>query len=221
MAGLWPTVLTIRRPDAPDVVMRGLRPRDRAEWEALRAANRGWLAPWEATSPYPGGTNGFRALVRHYDREAQAGRLQPFVIEAGGRLVGQMHLFGLMWGSLRGGAAGYWVSRDMAGQGIATVCLAALVDHAMSGLGLHRVEVNIRPENTSSLRVVAKLGFRDEGLRERYLHIDGGWRDHRTFALTADDLGGASLVRVWNERRAERATRSAAAPRDAGGVTPL
>ncbi len=62
-------------------------------------------------------------------------------------------------------------------------------------MGLHRVEINIRPENTASLRVVAKLGFRDEGLRRSYLHIDGDWRDHRTFALTAGEVPGGLLAR--------------------------
>ncbi len=56
--------------------------------------------------------------------------------------------------------------------------------------------MNIRPENTASLRVVEKLGFRDEGLRLRYLHIDGAWRDHRTFALTRDEVPDG-LLRRW------------------------
>lgn len=200
MSGLWPTVLTLRRPGEPDLVLRGLRRRDREEWEALRARNREWLTPWEATTPNPLGRTRFPQLVRYYDREAQQGRVQPFVIEHGGRLVGQMHLFGISWGSFRSGAAGYWVAGDMAGRGIAPLALAGLVDHALYGLGLHRVEVNIRPENVRSLRVVEKLGFRDEGLRRAYLHIDGAWRDHRTFALTAEDLRRASLVTAWRER---------------------
>lgn len=199
MSGLWPTVLTVRRPNAPAVVMRGLRFRDRVEWEDLRRANRSWLGPWEATNPYPHDGMRFRQLVRFLDAEAQAGRLQPFVIECDGRLVGQMHLFGISWGSLRGGAAGYWVGRQWAGRGIAPTALAALVDHAFTGIGLHRVEVNIRPENAASLRVVDKLGFRDEGLRRRYLHIDGRWCDHRSFALTVEDLP-TSLLSRWNSR---------------------
>lgn len=202
MAGLWPTQLTLRRPGGREVVLRGLRTRDRDEWEALRAANGDWLSPWEATAPSPQGRSRFRQLVRYYDREASDGRMQPFVIECEGRLVGQMHLFGIAWGSMRSGAAGYWVSRSHAGRGIVPLALAGLVDHAFYGLGLHRVEVNIRPGNAASLRVVDKLGFRDEGLRERFLHIDGGWRDHRTFALTAEDVAGASLVRTWGARPA-------------------
>ena len=59
---------------------------------------------------------------------------------------------------------------------------------------LHRVEVNIRPENAASLAVVRKLGLRDEGVRERMLHIDGAWRDHRSFAITVEELHGGRLV---------------------------
>src|SRR3712207_316746 len=69
------------------------------------------------------------------------------------------------------------------------------VDHCLFGLGLHRVEVNIRPENSASLRVAHKLGFRYEGRRRRYLHIDGDWRDHETFALTVEDVPGGLLTR--------------------------
>ena len=182
------------------MVLRALRSRDRREWEALRAENAEWLRPWEATLPDSVARRaGFRQLVRQLDREADEGRLQPFAIETGGRLVGQIHLFGIAWGSLRSASAGYWVAESVAGQGVMPLALAAASDHAFLGLGLHRVEVNIRPENTASLRVVEKLGFRDEGVRLRFLHIDGDWRDHRCFALTTEDLGGTSLVERWNQ----------------------
>jgi ribosomal-protein-alanine N-acetyltransferase len=181
------------------VILRPLRIRDRRQWEALRASNIEWLRPWEATSPEPlARVMAFRQLVRHFDREALEGRLQPFVIESEGRLVGQMHLFGIAWGSLRSASAGYWVAESAAGRGIVPFALAAACDHAFLVLGLHRVEVNIRPSNAASLRVVEKLGFREEGLRRLYLHIDGQWRDHRSFAMTTEDLGRHSLVEVWN-----------------------
>jgi len=196
---LWPATVTARRTDSAPVVLRALRVQDRREWEALRAENLEWLRPWEATSPEPVVARlAFRRLVRQLDREAADGRLQPFVIETEGRLVGQMHLFGIAWGSQRSACAGYWVAESVAGQGIMPLALAAACDHAFFGLGLHRVEVNIRPQNSASLRVVRKLGFRDEGLRPRYLHIAGEWRDHRSFALTSEDLGRSSLVERWN-----------------------
>ena len=191
--------VTARRVGGVPVILRPLRGRDRREWEDLRAENVDWLRPWEATSPERQVTRlAFRQLVRQFDREASEGRLQPFVIETEGRLVGQMHLFGIAWGSFRSASAGYWVAKSVAGQGIMPLALAVACDHAFIGLRLHRVEVNIRPENTASLRVVQKLGFRDEGLRPHYLHIAGEWRDHRSFALTTEDLGRSSLVERWN-----------------------
>jgi ribosomal-protein-alanine N-acetyltransferase len=82
----------------------------------------------------------------------------------------------------------------MTGQGIATRALALALDHALGPAGLHRVEVNIRLENERSLAVVRRLGLRDEGVRARYLHIDGAWRDHRSFAITVEDLDGSTLL---------------------------
>lgn len=206
MSDLWPSLLRVRRPGGrPDVVLRALRGRDRTEWEALRDANTDWLRPWEARSPRAEGRLRFAQLVRHYDREGRAGRAQPFVIESGGVLVGQMQLTQIVWGSSCSGQAGYWVARDAAGRGIATTALAALVDHAFLALGLHRVAAYVQPENLASLTVVGRLGFRDEGMRRRVLYVDGAWRDHRSFALTVEDLAGESLVRRWNALDARRA----------------
>jgi ribosomal-protein-alanine N-acetyltransferase len=58
------------------------------------------------------------------------------------------------------------------------------------------VEINVRPENTASLRVIQKLGFRYEGLKQRYIHINGDWRDHYVFALTKEELP-AGLLNIF------------------------
>ena len=191
----WPVTLQGATPAGEEIELSALRRRDQREWHALRAANRRWLGEWEATVP-EGEVAGLRfgALVRHYNREAKAGRMLPFVIRSHGHPVGQMHLFGLAWGSLLSCAAGYWVAESVAGRDIAPTALALACDYAMGDLGLHRVEVNIRPDNAASLAVVRKLAFRDEGLRRNYLHINGAWRDHRTFALTREDLGGRTML---------------------------
>jgi ribosomal-protein-alanine N-acetyltransferase len=160
---------------------------------------RAWLSPWEATSPEQGPhVVSFGGLVRHYDREGRAGRMMPFVIRTATdrRIVGQMSLFGISWGSLMSVAAGYWVDEDVAGRGITPTALALAGDYALGVVGLHRIEVNIRPENTNSLAVVGKLGFRDEGVRPRYLHIDGAWRDHRIYAITVEECPDGMLARL-------------------------
>jgi ribosomal-protein-alanine N-acetyltransferase len=61
---------------------------------------------------------------------------------------------------------------------------------------LHRVEIAIRPENEASLRIVEKLGFRFEGVKQRYIHINGDWRDHKMFALTRDEAKKGVISRL-------------------------
>ncbi|MEO8850528.1 MAG: GNAT family protein [Allobranchiibius sp.] len=188
------------------VLLRPLRARaDRVEFVTLRAENAAWTLPWDSTSPIGGPQMSFSQMVRQQDRAATRGEMLPFVIEIDGHLAGQMHLFNIVRGALRSAGAGYWISQRYAGQGVTPFALATAIDHAFNELRLHRVEVNIRPDNHSSLAVVRKVGLRDEGLRAKYLHINGQWHDHRTFAVVAEDReNGESLVhrlRREHERR--------------------
>ena len=48
--------------------------------------------------------------------------------------------------------------------------------------------------NTS--RFVEKLGIQQVGYAPRFLHIDGEWRDHRQFAITAEECRGGLVRRV-------------------------
>ncbi len=102
-------------------------------------------------------------MVRHLRAEAGAGRMLPFVIEYQGRLVGQLTVAGITWGSMCSGHVGYWVDEAVAGRGVMPTAVALVVDHCFRTVGLHRIEVCIRPENRPSRRVVEKLGFREEG----------------------------------------------------------
>src|SRR5690606_17482496 len=135
---------------------------------------------------------------------ARRGEALTYVIEVDGELVGQLSVSSIVLGSARSAAVGYWVSRHVAGRGIVPTAVALATDHCFSHLQLHRIEVNIRPENAASLRMVEQLGFRDEGVRRRFLHIDGEWRDHRTFALVAEEVPEGLLER-WRRHRGRHA----------------
>jgi ribosomal-protein-alanine N-acetyltransferase len=191
----WPVRLQEQRSDGVEIVLRGLTRADRDRWQQLRADNADWLQPWEATLPTgPELPISFTRLRKVLDRAARDGQLLPFVIEANGLLVGQMHLFDIVWGSRWTGSAGYWLDRRSTGRGLVTWALAMLIDHAIHDVGLHRVEVGIRPENSSSLAVARRLGLPDEGFRAGQVHVAGSWRDHIEFAITADQLGSDRLV---------------------------
>lgn len=203
----WPVILredALSEPPFGTLVLRPLRRSDRGAWQRLRADNAQWLGPWEASSPFVAGQEAPAALtfaqyVRAQNRSAARGASIPFALEIDGELCGQLTISAITLGSVRGASVGYWVGQEYAGRGIAPTAVALAIDHCFLNLQLHRIEVNIRPENEPSLKVAHKLGLRDEGLRERYIHINGSWADHRAFAITADEVP-LGLLRRWRSR---------------------
>lgn len=188
---MWPITLK-----GEFIELRPPRFRDRAQWNRVRAENREYLAPWEASLPVtPVGAPAsefltkrpsFYAMVRALHREARAGRSYSFMIWSGGNLVGQITMGGVIYGALRGAHIGYWIDRNYAGRGFTTDAVKTLTKYGFDGLGLHRIEINIRPENAASIRVAAKAGYIFESDRPEFLHIAGAWRDHKTYVKVND-----------------------------------
>lgn len=169
----------------------------------MRRRNVDWLTPWEATVP-PGDTGmptTFRSLVRELHRQARQRRALPFAVTVDDHFVGQLTVSNITGGSARWANIGYWIDERYAGQNVIPTAVALAADYCLFELGLHRVEVAIRPENHASLRVVEKLGFTEIGYATGYLHIDGAWRDHRIFALTVEECEGGLLRRVEERQR--------------------
>lgn len=179
---LWPATL-----EHGPVRLRPIRLRDSAAWSEVQHRNRQWLTPWEATVPDNQFAPGFGGMVRGARRQAREGRALPFVLEVDGRLRGQVSVASVTWGSSRSASIGYWIDQAVAGHGHVPCAVGMVIDHCLQA-GLHRLEINIRPENGPSLAVARKLGLREEGLREAFLHIDGRWQDHVSFAVTVEEV---------------------------------
>jgi [ribosomal protein S5]-alanine N-acetyltransferase len=102
-------------------------------------------------------------------------------------LVGRVQLTGITLGAFQNAYAGYFVSERHNGKGFATEAVRQAVDAAFGELALHRVQAAVIPRNAPSIRVLEKVGFREEGLALRYLQINGVWEDHKLFAVTAEE----------------------------------
>lgn len=207
-------VLTGTTPSGEALTLRPLRRGDRDAFIALRTRNADWLSPWDPTVP-PGGAPrrdiaaDFRSYVRALDAEARSGSGMSLAIVVDGRIVGLVAASSIVEGALRSGSIGYWVGREVAGRGIAPTAVAMLADHLMDpgGRALHRIQLEIRENNVPSLAVAAKLGLRDEGVKRAYLHIDGGWRDHRSFAVVSEEVGPGGLVERLSHQQHQSRSR--------------
>ncbi|GAB4190302.1 MAG: GNAT family N-acetyltransferase [Roseiflexaceae bacterium] len=99
------------------------------------------------------------------------------------RVLGDVALSNIVWGAFLSCHLGYKIDQQAGGKGYMTEAVRAVVGYAFDTLRLHRVEANIMPRNTRSLRVVEKLGFEHEGLSRAYLKINGVWEDHLHYVL--------------------------------------
>ncbi|MGO2031266.1 GNAT family N-acetyltransferase [Glutamicibacter bergerei] len=186
------------------LLLREMTLRDQLAWIDLRNANAMWLKPWDPTNPLGAPEPmSFRQMLAAKRAAAHAGTGYSWVMtlpqlhSKNPPIIGQISVSGIQYGAARTASIGYWIDSSHAGFGLMPEACALVIDHCFQTLALHRLEINIRPENAASLRVVQKLGFRDEGLRKGFLHIDGAWRDHRTFALNREELKTTMLERIY------------------------
>ncbi|MDH6120372.1 ribosomal-protein-alanine N-acetyltransferase [Kitasatospora sp. GAS204A] len=166
------------------VAIRSLRQEDRAEFTRLARANaelhRPWLAPPTTDAEFDA------YLARFEDPAARA----CFVIclAETGELAGYVAVNNIVHGAFRCGALGY--GAFVAGRGLVAEGVDLVIRHAFTELGLHRLEVNVQPENLRSIALAKRLGFRLEGFSPDFLFIDGAWRGHERWAITADMVDG-------------------------------
>ena len=195
MAPFWPVVL-----QNDNLVLRPLKLRDKKEWTKLRQRNQNWFQQWESTVPdeFSDWKASFYQIVKNLRVEAKAQRSLPFVMEIDKKIAGQITVANINYGSTRSAYIGYWIAEEFAGKGYTPLAVAMAIYHCFQILNLHRIEITIRPENLKSLRVVEKLGLRSEGLRPKYLHIDGDWRDHLVFAINKDEYNESLVLKMKN-----------------------
>lgn len=172
-----------------DLIVRPPRPNDHAQWAQLRVASQFFLQPYEPLWPEDDLlAAAWARRLRRYKRDAQLNLGYVWLIwrQTNGQeqLVGGVSLTGIRYGVMQAGTLGYWIGQPFARQGIATLAVQAVIDHAHDTLRLSRLEAATLLDNEASMGLLRKLGFQREGLATGYLRINGAWRDHALFART-------------------------------------
>jgi len=172
------------------VYLRYPRMADFLPWSRVRGDSRAFLTPWEPVWATDELTRGaFRRRLKRYARETRHDTAYAFFVfrEEDDALLGGCTLSNVRRGVTQCCALGYWVGERFARQGYMHDAVKALIPFIFRTLGLHRIEAACLPSNGPSRSLLAKAGFREEGLAKRYLMINGEWQDHVLFALLADE----------------------------------
>jgi ribosomal-protein-alanine N-acetyltransferase len=107
-----------------------------------------------------------------------------------GSIAGAINLSQIFMGPFRSAYLGYYLFEGFTERGLMTDAINTLLGWAFGEFGLHRLEANIQPNNTSSIELVKRCGFTQEGYSRKYLMIDGIFRDHERWAIVSEDLQG-------------------------------
>jgi ribosomal-protein-alanine N-acetyltransferase len=166
-----------------NIRVRPLIEGDRAAFLAAARASRALHRPW--TTP-PATDDAFDAYLARADDDATSCLL--VVREADDGLAGVYNLSEIVRGSFQNAYLGYYAFVPHAGTGAMRSAMPSVLAHAFDDLGLHRLQANVQPENERSRRLLEATGWREEGFAERYLLIDGAWRDHVMYAITAEEV---------------------------------
>jgi ribosomal-protein-alanine N-acetyltransferase len=181
------------------VRLRAPQASDAAEFVAAARASRRFHAPWVTVPNTP---EAFARYLRRYGhRGAHATDVGYLVVrKADDALVGAYNFAHIIRGALHGSFLGYYGFATTAGQGLMTEGLLLALNAAFGELRLHRVEVNVQPENARSLALIARLAFEREGYSRRYIKVGGRWRDHLRFAMLAEDWPARrrAAVAAWH-----------------------
>ncbi|QKW10158.1 GNAT family N-acetyltransferase [Streptomyces sp. NA04227] len=167
---------------AARVGIRPPTPADAAEFVTRVRESTALHHPWLFPPGSPAEYEAYAARLR--DDPAKCGYLVCGLDS--GAVAGFVNINNIVHGAFRCGALGYGAFAHAAGRGLMSEGLGLVVRHAFGALGLHRLEINVQPGNAASVALARRAGFRLEGLSPDFLFVDGAWRDHERWALTAE-----------------------------------
>lgn len=82
---------------------------------------------------------------------------------------------------------GYELKQEEEGKGYMTEALTAIISFAFRELQINRIGALIHPDNTTSRKLVTKLGFQEEGLLRDYTYASGNYMDLLMHSLLKKD----------------------------------
>jgi [ribosomal protein S5]-alanine N-acetyltransferase len=181
-------VLSVGQPDGLGrVTLRPATSGDEGEFLGLVRASARLHNPWMSLPATP---EDFRAYIGRYEQPGEESLL--ICLRGTGAIAGMANINSIIRGRFQCGSLSYAAFAPSTGKGYMTEGLGLVVRHAFEQLRLHRLEANIQPGNHASLNLVRRLGFRHEGYSPEMLFIDGAWRDHERWAITATMTGTAA-----------------------------
>ena len=159
-----------------------LTPGDAQEVLDFHLRNRQYLRCFEPSRDEAFYTldNQKRTLTESY-KQFLNGSGVNFGIYKDNKLIGKIRISNIVIGVFKNAFIGYSMDEKEQNRGYMKEAVNLVVTYAFEELELHRVEATTLINNEKSQRVLRNCGFKELGISEKYLYINGEWRDHMIF----------------------------------------
>ncbi|MPQ29882.1 N-acetyltransferase [Clostridium estertheticum] len=165
-----------------NISIRALTPGDAQEVLGFHLRNRKYLSCFEPVRDETFYTleNQKRTLTEGY-KQFLNGSGVNFGIYKAKKLIGKIRISNIVIGVFKNAFIGYSMDEEEQNKGYMKEAVKLAVTYAFEELELHRVEASTLINNEKSQRVLKNCGFKELGISEKYLYINGEWRDHMVF----------------------------------------
>ena len=102
-------------------------------------------------------------------------------------IIGDVSVSNVIRGAFQSCNMGFKLDKTETGNGFMAEALKGIIDYNFTQLRLHRIEADVMISNSPCIKLIRKLGFKKEGISEKYLFVKGAWQDHERHSLINHD----------------------------------
>ncbi|MBW9150533.1 GNAT family N-acetyltransferase [Clostridium sp. CM028] len=165
-----------------NIKIHALIPSDAEEVLEFHLRNRKFLRPFEPSRDEKFYTleSQKRTLVENY-KQFLNGNVVNFGIYKNNKLIGKIKISNIVMGSFKNAFIGYSMDEKEQSKGYMKESVKLVMKYAFEELELHRIEATTLIDNEKSQRVLSSCGFKELGISEKHLYVNGEWRDQMVF----------------------------------------
>lgn len=174
------------------ITLRHYKPADAQALLDLNVKNRDHFEYWMPVKPVPDSytLEKYKERIQQLKENAQADRSYAFgvFLTESNQLIGEVSAAFVERSPAETCMIGYQLDQQYNGQGIMSLAIRQAARLLFDEYQFHRLRAEVMPENIGSIRVLEKVGFRQEGIAKKSLFINGAWEDFVLFALLKEEL---------------------------------
>lgn len=170
------------------VDVRVLTPEDAEDMLDYYVRNKEYLKPFEPTREEKFFTleNQYNALIESYKQFLNGTNINMGIYKDK-NIIGKVKISCIVVGAFKSAIVGYSIDEKEQGNGYMKEALKLVLNYAFKEMDLHRIEASTLIDNIKSQNVLLGCGFKKLGINEKYLYINGKWRDHITFYILNEE----------------------------------